>query len=269
MTTIYVDILLVQSLYVNYFLLRAAARLTHTRLHWLRCFAAALVSSLFSLFILLPPLPFVIQLLTKLAAAAATVTMAFGVNRNTWFKQFICFFLCNFLLAGLLLAVCSQTQQGFATWGNSYWYLDFSLFHLILFTAMAYSFLHLIQFFCSRHHHTNDSYQVFIRLQGKTAVLDGLADTGNTLTDLFSGSPVIVCAASSLSTILNNTPVESLKGYRLLPCETITAQGILPLFRPDEICIRNLSSGKSRPVDAMIGIGGTQDSAIFHPKLLL
>lgn len=269
MTTIYVDVLLVQSLYVNYFLLRAAAKLTHCRLHWLRCFAAALASSLFSLLILLPPLPFFIQLLIKLAAAAAAVTLAFGIHRNMWGRQFLCFFLCSFLLAGLLLAVCSQTKQGFAAWGNSCWYLDFSLLHLILFTAAAYSFLHILQFFYSKRHHTADRYQIFIRLQDKTTVLDGLADTGNTLTDLFSGAPVIVCAAESLTELLSGIAVESLKGYRLLPCETITAQGLLPLFRADEVCIRSCSSGKSRSVDVMIGIGGTQDSAIFHPKLLL
>ncbi len=269
MTTIYVDVLLMQSLYVNYFLLRAAARMTHSRLHWLRCLTAALLSSLFSLLILLPPLPFALQLLIKLIAAATAVTMAFGIHRNLWAKQLLCFFLSSFLLAGLLLAVSSHTAQGFAVWGNSCWYLDFSLLHLILFTALAYSLLHLLHFFHSKHHHTSDSYQVFIRYQGKTTILDGLADTGNTLTDLFSGVPVIVCGEIALTTLLSDSPIEWLKGYRLLPCETITAQGLLPLFRPDEVCIRNCSTGKTRAVDAMIGIGGTQNSAIFHPKLLL
>ena len=41
MPTIYLDVLLLQSLYVNYFLLRAAAKLTHTPLHWIRCGLAA------------------------------------------------------------------------------------------------------------------------------------------------------------------------------------------------------------------------------------
>ena len=37
MQTIYLDVLLLQSLYVNYFLLRAAARVTHTPLRLARC----------------------------------------------------------------------------------------------------------------------------------------------------------------------------------------------------------------------------------------
>lgn len=266
MTTIYLDVLLIQNLYVNYFLLRAAARLTHSPLHWLRCGVTALVTSLFSLLILLPPLPFALQLLVKIVCAVLTVSLAFGFHRNVWLKQVICFFLCNFLLAGLLLAVCSQTKQGFAAWGNSCWYLNFSLFHLILFTGLAYSLLHLLQFFHSRNA-LQDNFQVCIRLEGKTVVMPGLADTGNTLMDLFSGAPVIVCSEASLAELLQGRQPRQLRGYRLLPCATVTAEGLLPLFRPDEVCVRNLSNRKSRQVDAMIGIGGTQESAVFHPKL--
>ena len=43
----------------------------------------------------------------------------------------------------------------------------------------------------------------------------------------------------------------------------MTAEGLVPLFRPDEVCIRNLSTEKSRSVHAMVGIAGTQPSAIF------
>ena len=128
MQTIYLDVLLLQSLYVNYFLLRAAARVTHTPLRFARCLLVSAGSSLFSLLIFLPALPLLLQLLLKLTAAAATVSLAFGIQHGRWLGQFGCFFGCSFLLAGLLLAVCSTANQGFATWSNSCFYLDFSLF---------------------------------------------------------------------------------------------------------------------------------------------
>lgn len=77
------------------------------------------------LLIFLPPLPFLVQIALKLAASAVTVSLAFGVRQRLWLWQWFCFFGCNFLLAGLLLAVCSRTEQGFAAWGNSYCYLIF------------------------------------------------------------------------------------------------------------------------------------------------
>ena len=169
---------------------------------------------------------------------------------------------------GAILGIGSLTQKGFATWGNSCCYLDFSLFQLILFTAAAYSLLHLCTLLRGRKRHTDSRFQVFLRLGERRLMLDGLADTGNNLTDTFSGTPVIVCSAAALEPLLAGTPVEQLRGYRLVPCTTVTAEGLVPLFRPDEVCIRNLSTEKSRSVHAMVGIAGTQPSAIFHPMLM-
>ena len=88
MQTIYLDVLLLQSLYVNYFLLRAAARVTHTPLRFARCLLVSAGSSLFSLLIFLPALPLLLQLLLKLTAAAATVSLAFGIQHGRWLGQF-------------------------------------------------------------------------------------------------------------------------------------------------------------------------------------
>lgn len=100
MPTIYLDVLLLQSLYVNYFLLRAAAKLTHTPLGWLRCGLAAAGSSLFSLLILLPPLPVLLQLLLKLLAAAAAVVLAFGLHRESFSGSGAAFFSATSCLPG-------------------------------------------------------------------------------------------------------------------------------------------------------------------------
>ena len=158
--------------------------------------------TVFSLLILLPPLPAWFQLVCKLLAAALSVTMAFGLHRESFFRQWGCFFLCNFLLAGAILGIGSLTQKGFATWGNSCCYLDFSLFQLILFTAAAYSLLHLCTLLRGRKRHTDSRFQVFLRLGERRLMLDGLADTGNNLTDTFSGTPVIVCSAAALEPLL-------------------------------------------------------------------
>ena len=179
--------------------------------------------------------------------------MAFGLHRESFFRQWGCFFLCNFLLAGAILGIGSLTQKGFATWGNSCCYLDFSLFQLILFTAAAYSLLHLCTLLRGRKRHTDSRFQVFLRLGERRLMLDGLADTGNNLTDTFSGTPVIVCSATALEPLLAGTPVEQLRGYRLVPCTTVTAEGLVPLFptgiawktcytleRGDEQCPRSI-----------------------------
>ena len=49
MKTIYLDVLLCLNLYINYFVLRATAKLLHAKLRTGRCLLAAGVGSLFSL----------------------------------------------------------------------------------------------------------------------------------------------------------------------------------------------------------------------------
>ncbi len=165
----------------------------------------------------------------------------------------------------------SQTKQGFAAWANGYWYVDFSMLQLIVMTALAYLALHGYHRIRGRLHVAETDYQVYLRLDGRTLVLSGLADTGNRLEDFFSGLPVIVCSAESLAQLQNGMPIEKLPHYRVIPCATVTSEGVMPLFRPDEICIRQMTQNKCKhihTVDAMIGIAGTQKTAIFHPKLI-
>ena len=82
MKSIYLDVLIVLNIYVNFFLLRATARFTHTPLKTSRCVLSSVLGSLFSLTIFLPVSNFFITLLIKLAAAAVITAMAFGVKNK-------------------------------------------------------------------------------------------------------------------------------------------------------------------------------------------
>lgn len=64
--------------------------------------------------------------------------------------------------------------------------------------------------------------------------------------------------------ILENLP----KGFRLIPCSTVSDSGLIPIFRPDEVMIRNIDNGEEKKVDAMIGFGRSGGEAVFNPKLL-
>ncbi len=206
-------------------------------------------------------------MLCKLFFAALAITMAFGVEKAMWFWQLGCFLLCTFLLGGLLLALDNSHLTELTLLRNSVCYLDFSLPILCLCTCGAYFFLHLCQRIFRKRHPTDKRYEVFLRVGGCTISIPGLADSGNRLCDSFSGLPVIVCSEKQLAPILQQTPVEKLQSYRLLPCTTVTAKGLIPLFRPEELHIRSLSRNQSRKVDAMVGISGTQSVAIFHPDI--
>ena len=78
--TIYIDVLIILNVYVNFFLLRITAKLTGAPLKPVRCAAASFYGSLFSLLILAPQLPLAVNTAIKLAAAVTVVIAAFGLS---------------------------------------------------------------------------------------------------------------------------------------------------------------------------------------------
>lgn len=266
MVTIYLDVLLVLNIYVNFFLLRMTARFTRSRLKNSRCIAASAAGSLFSLLILAPPLPSLINTAVKLVSAAIITAAAFGLKGK---RQFIicttAFLASNLILAGAVFGVYTWLKPDFIHIGNSFFYIDFSLLVLLITTAALYFIVFITRQFTDRTPPDNGCYRIIIRTRNSLITLPGIADTGNSLVDYFTGVPVIVCDTALFGDIdLNRLP----KGYRLLPCSTISESSFIPIFRPEEVLIANTSSGERFAVDAMIGLGKVSGKAVFNPKLL-
>ncbi len=270
MQTIYLDVLLILNLYVNWFLLRGTARLTHTRLHTVRCIAAALCGSFTSLTVLLPPMPTVLALAVKLLTAMLPVGIAFGMRRIRIFLRCLAVFVCvSFAFAGLMLALCTLSETDLLIWSGSCIYLHFSPVVLILCTAVSYFLLRLASFIRLRFHHADENYEVIIRVGAHLARQAGLADTGNSLADCFTGLPVIIFGMNALRTLPQMQSPETLPHYRLLPYATVSSSSNMPVFHPDEVLIHSLSTGKTYHADALIGIAAQhQNVAIFNPNLL-
>ena len=268
MRTIYIDVLLIMNLYVNWLLLRSTARLTHTRLSGLRCMIAAAAGSLTSLTILLPALHPVLTLIIKLLTAVIPVSAAFGFAYQRTFWRCLAVFLCiSFAFAGLCIGLCTLSGTNLLIWSGSCIYLHFSLTALILCTALSYFLLKIFSYVRMKYFHSDESYEIIVRVGIHSVIAEGLADTGNSLTDCFTGSPVIVCGKDMLSSIPDTAKPQNLKGYRLIPYETISGGGLIPVFRPDEVIIRSKSTGHMRSADVLIGIAESQDHAIFNPNL--
>ncbi len=266
METIYVDVLIVLNIYVNYFLLRITAKLTHSPLKTGRCIAASFYGSLFSLMILLPELDSLLNIAVKLIAAVTVVAAAFGIkSRKRFIMDTAAFFAANFILAGTVYAVYTWLRPESVHFNNTYFYIDLSLLVLILTTAGLYFGVCIFSIFTGRTPAGEGCYSVFVRYRDKVVSFEGLADTGNSLIDHFTGLPVIVCSSESFGGSGTETGLR--KGFRLIPCSTVSGNGIMQVFTPDEVVIADKLSGERKQVDAVIGLGNV-DSAVFDPSLL-
>ncbi|MBQ8724822.1 MAG: sigma-E processing peptidase SpoIIGA [Oscillospiraceae bacterium] len=268
MRTIYIDVLLILNLYVNWLILRGTARLTHTRLTGLRCIAASAAGSLTSLTIMLPELHPVLTLIIKLFTAAVPVAAAFGLSRQkTFWRCLAVFFSISFVFAGLCLALCTLSGTNLLIWSSSCIYVHFSLTSLILCTALSYLLLRIFSYVKMKYFHSDEVYEIIVRIGIHTAIAEGLADTGNSLTDCFTGLPVIICGKNILSSLPEISDPYKLRGYKLIPYATVSGEGLLPVFHPDEVIIRSRSTGRIRSADVLIGITDEQNTAIFNPNL--
>lgn len=259
--TVYVDILIILNIYVNYFLLRITSKLTRSPLKTLRCVFASTYGSLFSLLIFAPELPYAVSVAVKLAAAVTIVIAAFGIHgKSRFFKNSAAFFGTNFILAGGVYAAYSIFKPSFMHFSNSYFYIDFSMLLLIITTALLYLTVSILRRLSDNS--AEGDFSVIIRIRGKICRIDGLADTGNAFTDVFSGKPVIICSDENIGELPAGVR------FRVLPVTTVSGSGLMRIFTPDEVLIINETSGERKPADAVIGLGETGGKAVFNPNIL-
>lgn len=262
MQTIYIDVLIVLNIYVNYFLLKTTSKITSSPLSTSRCIFASFYGSLFSLLILAPELPFFVNIAIKVIAAVTVVIAAFGIHgKSRLIKNISAFFSANFIFAGAIYAVYSWFKPQFMHFSNSYFYIDFSLLLLIISTALLYAVMCIFKRFSDKIPENSDCYKIIVRYKEKIFTAKGLADTGNALTDFFSGKPVIIFGKNDFTDL-------SKTRFRLIPYSTISESNVIPVFSPDETVIINTLTGEKKLVDAVIGLGENDGKAIFNPKIL-
>ncbi len=284
MTYIYLDVLIITNVYVNYFLLKGTARISHTALTVKRCIIASVLGTLSALMILLPELGLALNLLVKLLCSVIIVRIAFKWSTIKRFAKLTFIFLgISFIFAGVMLTVCDLLKISSIIVQNYSVYFDISVLTLAVSTIVSYIMVCIITYILDKKLNASNSYKVIISLFGKSYTIDAIADTGNSLIDTFSGKPVIICKSHELAMVADinlgdnfdvNDYLEKMKkfrGLRLLPYKTIGNNGIIPAFLAESIFISN-EKNQMKPVDAYIGLcveDKSEDKAIFNPRLLI
>ncbi len=272
---IYADILVILNLYINYFLVRSSALLLRRDISSKRCLLAAGIGAAAALTALLPELPFWAVAGIKAAVGCAVVFAAFGKQKKIDFViSLLCFLVISFVFAGLMLALWTFFAPFDMVYSNGIAYFNIPIAAIAVFTAAAYGAVRAVRYFSDRRLVCRRVCRVKITMSGVTVELMGLADTGNGLCDIFSGKSVIVCRHDSVKEIIPQTVREYLEGraadnidgIRLLPCRTIAAEALIPIFSAAGITI----DGKK--ADGFIGITknplGEGIDCVFNPKII-
>lgn len=277
---IYVDVLIITSIYANFFLLKTAARLTHSPLRNGRCVAAAVLGSVFSLVIMLPRLGTLLLLAIRLLSAALMIIAAFGGGKSPaeLLRTAAVFFFVCFVFAGIEYGISVLSGGKNMIWHNSVLYVNISLLTLVISTIVSYAAISFFRYYLDGKNSMDVKYVISVTKGGRSVSFAAVGDTCNNLADVFTGKPVIVCGRNSLSRLFSCEELAAVlaedgtcytEGWRLIPFSTISSGGMLPVFLPECVILKNEETGRRKAVSAYIGIvDRDMEYAVFNPKIL-
>ena len=246
MKIIYVDILLVINLAVDYLVLFGTARLAGARFERLRGFLAAIIGAIYSLVVFLD-FSKAIFAATKFAVSAIMVLTVFGKRKiGEFLRLLMIFYICGFVFSGFMMLINSVTQTNSFFVKGGIVYFEFSALEIVISGTAAFVVTEVLQRLFRRGE-PEGTFLAKVICFGKTAVLKGFTDTGNNLSELISGTPVAVVSTKSLEKILPEKMISEIKNQNLstefrlmlIPCKTVSGSMLIPAFRPEKVIISN------------------------------
>ena len=261
MTVIYLDVLFLLNLVVDYLLLLACARIAGEPISRLRIGLGALLGAVYAAVIFLPGFGWLSHLACKLCAGVAMPLTAFGPSQRL-LRLTLVFFAVSAALGGVILAL-QLLGTGGLTLENGVLYTGFDLRLLLVTVILSYVVLSLIFRRAARHGgHRRDLCEARVMLGGQCISLTVLLDTGNTLTDPLRNQPVLVVEGRALRQVLPpyidpGDPVGTLEKvedpfwsskFSLLPYRAVGVEyGMLLMVRSDCV-VMNGRERKGLPI---------------------
>ncbi len=278
--TIYIDVLVSVNLLVDYFLLYAAGQLSASSISRIRLCLGAFAGACLSCMVLLPPLPFLLNALITVCTCGLMTLIAFGFRGwRKYLRTAAYVMLVTVCYAGLMLAVWLVAAPCGLIVNNGSVYIDIPPGLLVAVTVVAYAVLSLFSGRLRRRNLIRSRCMVTIYSGGSSVNLDAIVDTGNLLSEPFSGLPVIVAEYDALLPVLPEgferypESGDGCAGLRVIPYSGVGGGGMMLAFRPDKITAV-IPGGRPSVADAYIGVlrtgrVGKEHHAIVSPDILL
>lgn len=263
---IYLDVLFVVNTYISWILLSLVETVTHFNIKRINLTVASLIGGASSFLILINRKKLFFTLLVYFLKTFAFLSIGLIAFKGARVKKkiiYLCYFIgLNILLGGSVKLLSEQFGTSTFFIYNGTVYFDISVYMLIAITAVVYIIISIIERIVEYKLGRSKSYKVKVRCNGKEYIFDGLADTGNSAHDLFTGKPVVVCKGVSFYNGMNEF-------VRPIPYTTITGEGMLYAVKPESVTVID-ENKVSKNADVYVA-GIDNDSkpvAIFNPSIL-
>ncbi len=270
------DVLIFLNTLVDYFLLLVTAKITGEKTTTVRAVLSAFIGGLSSIYIYLPQQKVIVEFLYKTAIAFLLTLICYkfsGIKK--YFKNVTVFLVVSCAYGGIMFALWVMFKPYGMVINNSVVYFNISPLMLVIFSAVGYIIFTLSFKIFKKSSPSAERCDISVYADGKEIKLKAIADTGNSLEDIFSDSDIIIADKSKVVSLFGN--IDSLENskyahlYRLLPCNTVSGDSSLEGFRCEKA---SLEAGSKKillkkPILAVSKVPLNEDyNAIINPKIL-
>ncbi|MBQ9375822.1 MAG: sigma-E processing peptidase SpoIIGA [Ruminococcus sp.] len=273
---IYLDVLIITNCITTLVFLSSISRITHRNSSKLRTTLSSLIGGISSLIVVLNPHGFLQSVaitIIKLLLITLIVFIAFNLKSIKALAKYIfLYFFIELVFAGISLLLWQITDSKIIYIKNYTVYFDISLIYLVIATIVIYAIISLYEWLLWIKFNKVEKYKATYTIGNYEIKLPAIADTGNKLYDLFTGTPIVVFCSAELYEHFNldNVSQYSIAGFRLSPYSTVSGDSVIPITSKGSVTISD-SSGNKAPVKCCVGVihnGKNKSRAIFNPCLL-
>lgn len=267
---VYLDVLLMENIVINYLILYVTARLSRNRASSIRLFLSSSIGAFYVLLLVFFPHVKVYYTVSgKVLLSFAMIVAAFSPEKISGFlKTLAIFYVSTFIFAGAAFAFMYFNESGsMVKNGIVYVFWQSKWTQLLLSIIMVFIILKILwEIIQSKVIGDKLLLPLKIIFESKLTVIEALVDTGNTLCDPLTKNPVIVVEYKAIREILpeeirvifdesreNDLAVVTrivsdsawFSRFRLIPFSSIGKDnGMLIGFKPDSIEIGEESEKK-------------------------
>ena len=268
---VYADVLIFLNLIVNYFLLCACFKILKQTPKTIRVILSAAVGGISSLYIFLPKLNILLEIILKITTCTLMVLICFSFkNAKAFLKNVGILFAVTCAYGGVMFAFWLMFNPYGMVINNSVVYFNISPLALIIFSVAAYIIFSIFSLIFGKISKFANKCSVTVFANNKNIRLEAIIDTGNSIEDIFSSSQIIIADQAQVNKLFSLEDKNSSR-YRILPCNTVSGNSILEGFRCDSAVIisENKKTVLQKPILA-ISKSDLKDgyNAIINPEAI-
>lgn len=264
---IYVDVLIIINFMIDFIIIRLAALFSELRVSPFKCAFGAFIGALSSLVVFVPVMSSLSFLVFKVAICIIMAAVSFApIKPKKLFKATAVLFMIGFIFSGVFTFISESVMRDKMSVYRGTVYLDIGFPAMLLSVISAYISVRFLTAIFKNRVPSGVGCSLTIVTKYGSCTTDAIIDTGCSVTEPFSGEPVVICDSKLVFSIVPHNFFEG-TNFRLVPFKTINGTGMLKAFRSEYIIVLT-DKHRYRKEGVFIAAGEIDGFALINPMVL-